>query len=97
MHLLVFKKFNVDSLSSYGYIIWYISNSNSFWGYVIFNSFNNAYREKYDILDQIYINQISEDFYLDDLKFSLQENTYPHWKSTKNQCYKLLSAVFLLI
>ena len=52
--------------SAHGYAI----NSNSFWGYVIFDSFNNASREKYDILDQIYINQISADFYLDDLKFS---------------------------
>ena len=46
------------------------SFANSFWGYVVLDSFNNVSRDEDNILDQIYIKQICPDFYHDDFWFS---------------------------
>ena len=45
------------------------SYANSFWGYVVLDSFNNVFRNDENILDQIYIKQMFPDYYYEDLKF----------------------------
>ena len=45
------------------------SYANSFWGYVVLDTFNNVSRDEENILDQIYIKQMCSDFYYEDLKF----------------------------
>ena len=46
------------------------SYANSFLDYVVLDTFNNVSRDKENILDQIYIQQIFPDFYYGDLLFS---------------------------
>ena len=45
------------------------SLSNSFWGDVVLDTFNNESRDEDNISDQIYIKQICSDFDDEDLKF----------------------------
>ena len=45
------------------------SLANSFWGYVVLDSFINVSRDEDNILDQIYIEQMCSDFSHEDLKF----------------------------
>ena len=45
------------------------SYANSFWGYVVLDTFNSVSRDEDNILDQIYKEQICSDFYNDDFKF----------------------------
>ena len=45
------------------------SYANSFWGYVVLDTFNNVSRDEDNISDQIYIKQMCSDFYYEDLKF----------------------------
>ena len=45
------------------------SYENSFWGYVVLDTFNNVSRYEDNILDQIYIKQMCSDVYNEDLKF----------------------------
>ena len=51
------------------------SFANSFWGYVVLDSFNNVSRDEGNILYQIYIKQMCSEFYHEDLKF---------WERLKN-------------
>ena len=44
------------------------SYAKSFWGDVVFDSFNNVSRDEDNILDQIYIKKMCSDFYHEDLK-----------------------------
>ena len=37
-----------------------------FVGYVVLDTFNNVYRDEYNILDQLYIEEICLNFYYDD-------------------------------
>ena len=45
------------------------SYANSFWGYVVLDSFKNVSRNGENILDQIYKKQMCSDFYHEDFKF----------------------------
>ena len=45
------------------------SFANSFWGYVVLDSFNNVSRDEDNILDQIYIEQMCSECSDEDLKF----------------------------
>ena len=46
------------------------SYANSLWGDVVLDTFNNISRDEDNILDQMYIKQICQDFYYDNFLFS---------------------------
>ena len=58
------------------------SESNSFWGDVVLDIFNMAYRDEDSILDQIYQKQIFSDFYYEDSKFYKWLKNMHIWRNT---------------
>ena len=74
------------------YVFIYIvkqSDGNSFCRDVVLNSFNKAYRDENNIIDQKYKTQICLDFYFNNFN-SLFENAHSHNSSTKAQFYVFL-------
>ena len=78
---------NAENLSQYYRVMQ--SDMNSFWGDVVFDSFNQVSRYKDNILDQIYKKQICSDLYCGDfdILYVIQKCIIEY--STKTQFHEL--------
>ena len=67
------------------------SFANSFWGYVVLDSFNNVSRDEDNILYQIYMKQMCSDFYYEDeVLRAIEENAYiKKYSSQQERAHKI--------
>ena len=71
--------------------------SNSFWGDVVLDNFENAFKDEGNILDQTYIKQINSDVYRDYFNFPyIIRNTYKNWSSPRTPFCEFLVVEFYI-